>query len=273
MSRDKPKSDQSSQEDFKKVPESKQPQDEKPFSLMDSLKFDEEADELDDDMRESLAFLKSDYSIKTSKDLYEHFMNQKDKEVDRKLLKDLNRTQLDNEEFKVDPKTGKNKLYNVLNAYAMYDHEISYCQGMNFIVSLLLKHFKNEEDTFFAFVHLMEKHQWKYCFDMETTKLINLLGFLECVLETAWADVYNHIMDVIEISLVPVFASMIQTIFIYDSPESVATQIFDVFLLDGETVIFTLLLKMIEHKEEKILSLDDHDLLFYIRSEMSNECL
>jgi hypothetical protein len=53
----------------------------------------------------------------------------------------------------------------------------------------------------------------------------------------------------------------------------VATKIFDVFLLDGEAVIFTLLLKMIEHKEDKILTLEDHDLLQYIRNEMPNECL
>ena len=80
-------------------------------------------------------------------------------------------------------------------------------------------------------------------------------------------------MEEIEISLVPVFSSILQTIFIYDSPEEIATHIFDVFLLDGETVIFTLLLKMIELKEEKILNLYDHDLLQYIRSEMPNECL
>lgn len=108
---------------------------------------------------------------------------------------------------------------------------------------------------------------------MQTTKLINLLSFLECVLETAWPDIFNHIMDEIEISLVPVFSSIIQTIFIYDSPESVATHIFDVFLLDGESVIFTLLLKMLEHKQGKILSIYGHDLLTYIRCQMSNECL
>ena len=80
-------------------------------------------------------------------------------------------------------------------------------------------------------------------------------------------------MDEIEISLVPVFSSIIATIFIYDSPEQVATQIFDVFLLDGEQVIFTLLLKMIELKEEKILNTFDHDLLKYIRQKMCKECL
>lgn len=108
---------------------------------------------------------------------------------------------------------------------------------------------------------------------MQTSKLISLLGFLECVLETAYPKVYEHIMSEIEISLVPVFSSIIQTIFIYDSPEPVATHIFDVFLLDGECVIFTLLLKMIEYKEETIMEMEDHELLTYIRNEMSNECL
>jgi len=92
----------------------------------------------------------------------------------------------------------------------------------------------------------MKVHDWRACYDMNTSKLIELLEFLECVLETAWPEVYEHIMTEIEISIVPVFASLISTIFIYVSPEAVAVHIFDVFLLDGEQVIFTLLLKMIE---------------------------
>ena len=108
---------------------------------------------------------------------------------------------------------------------------------------------------------------------MQTSKLIEMLTFLENILESTFPSVYNHIMEEIEISLVPVFSSIISTIFIYDTPESVATSIFDVFLLDGEIVIFTLLIKMIEHKEEKILNTFDHDLLDYMRCEMSRECL
>ena len=91
----------------------------------------------------------------------------------------------------------------------MYDHEISYCQGLNFIVALLLKHLHDEEEAFYCLVHLMKKHDWRACFDMNTTKLIDLLSFLECVLETAWPKVYQHIMTEIEISLVPVFSSII----------------------------------------------------------------
>ena len=51
----------------------------------------------------------------------------------------------------------------------------------------------------------MQKHDWRGCFDMTTTKLKSLLDFLESVLETAWPDLYTHMMEQIEISLFPAF--------------------------------------------------------------------
>lgn len=60
----------------------------------------------------------------------------------------------------------------------------------------------------------------------------------------------------------------------YDCPEDIASHIFDVFLLDGEQVIFTLIIKMIEHREKHILSIeDDEELLNYLRSHMVKDCL
>ena len=187
--------------------------------------------------------------VHTASDLYEYFKNKPNDDVAYKIEKDLSRTKKGEQRFKIDYRTGQNMLFHVLKAYAMFDPEISYCQGMNFIVALLLKYLNDEEDAFYCLIHVMHNKKWRNCFDMETSKLINLLEFLECVLETAWTDVYDHIMAEIGISLVPVFSSIIQTIFIYDSPDEIATHIFDVFLLDGETIIFTLLLKMIEIKE------------------------
>ena len=77
----------------------------------------------------------------------------------------------------------------------MYDPEIGYCQGINFIVALILKYMENEEDTFYTLVHVMKTHDWRACFDMQTSKLVQLLKFLECVLQTAWPQIYGHIME------------------------------------------------------------------------------
>jgi hypothetical protein len=108
------------------------------------------------------------------------------------IKKDLRRTQIGNEEFKLDPESGKNRLFNVLNAYSCYDPEIGYSQGMNFLVAVLLKRL-DEQDAFFMLIHLMEVLQWRGCFDFQLGKLDKLLTFLNCVLETAWPEIYERI--------------------------------------------------------------------------------
>ena len=51
----------------------------------------------------------------------------------------MDRADLGNEDFKASVHSGQNPLYNVLNAYAHLDPEIGYCQGMNIVVSWILK--------------------------------------------------------------------------------------------------------------------------------------
>ena len=47
--------------------------------------------------------------------------------------------------FAEDSEAGNNKLFNVLKAYANYDTEVSYVQGINYIVALMLCHIEDEE--------------------------------------------------------------------------------------------------------------------------------
>jgi len=49
-----------------------------------------------------------------------------------------------------DSQCGNNKLYNVLKAYSNYDNEVSYVQGMNYIVALMLFYIDDEEDVFWC---------------------------------------------------------------------------------------------------------------------------
>ena len=81
--------------------------------------------------------------------------------------------------------TGNNSLYNVLNAYAMYDKEIGYCQGMNIITAWLLKFTQevvegddgelklryDEVNAFYCLIHIMENHGWREVYDSEMSKL------------------------------------------------------------------------------------------------------
>ena len=61
------------------------------------------------------------------------------------IKKDVERTMGDLELWGEDLNCGNNKLFNVLKAYANYDNEIGYVQGMNYLVALLLFYISDEE--------------------------------------------------------------------------------------------------------------------------------
>jgi hypothetical protein len=47
--------------------------------------------------------------------------------------------------WREDHQGGNNKLFNVLKAYSNFDNEVSYVQGMNYLVGLLLFYIPDEE--------------------------------------------------------------------------------------------------------------------------------
>ncbi len=50
---------------------------------------------------------------------------------------------------------GNNKLFNVLKAYANYDNEVSYVQGLNYVVGMMLYFIEDEEQVFWCLFSLM----------------------------------------------------------------------------------------------------------------------
>jgi hypothetical protein len=71
-----------------------------------------------------------------------------------KIKKDCPRTFPTHPYFKNKNLHGQAALSRVLNAYSVQDPEIGYCQGMNFIVGVLLMQLE-EESAFWALCHLM----------------------------------------------------------------------------------------------------------------------
>jgi len=71
------------------------------------------------------------------------------------IMKDVSRTLTDLGLFTEDLKAGNNRLYNVLKAYANYDNEVSYVQGMNYIAGIMLYYIPDEELVFWSLVNLM----------------------------------------------------------------------------------------------------------------------
>jgi len=72
--------------------------------------------------------------------MYEYYKNlELKKNIHSEIERDLSRADLSNSDFEIETESGSNALYNVLKAYANYDPEIGYAQGINIMVSWILK--------------------------------------------------------------------------------------------------------------------------------------
>jgi hypothetical protein len=80
-------------------------------------------------------------TIDTAEELYCYYKSQPlaKKKLQEEIRKDLQRSDPGNEDWKIDYKSGNNALYNVLAALANHDVEIGYAQGMNVVLSWILK--------------------------------------------------------------------------------------------------------------------------------------
>ena len=58
------------------------------------------------------------------------------------ILRDIHRTFPAHQRFKESGGSGQDALFKVSKAYAVYDKEVGYCQGLSFIAASLLIHVK-----------------------------------------------------------------------------------------------------------------------------------
>ncbi len=84
------------------------------------------------------------------------------------------------------------KLFRILKAYAIYDNEVSYMQGTNFIVAVLLTKIKSEKACFWIFYQIMNRHGWRNFFIEGTPKLMKMLDILNYSIKEDLPELYKH---------------------------------------------------------------------------------
>lgn len=187
--------------------------------------------------------------------LYMNLLKGTNTEIEITIEKDLTRTFPGVEEFKLPIESGENRLYNVLKAYANYDPQVSYCQGMNYIAAMLLTHISNEELAFLVFTHLMRAKRWRELYLESMIKLHSLLQLLAKELKRRLPEVYSHLLK-LGMELNGLFSHIFLTGFIYRTPINLATRIFDLFIIGHEKVLIATLINMLRIMQHKILSFD-----------------
>jgi Rab-GTPase-TBC domain len=103
-------------------------------------------------------------SSQFSQRVYSRLLESIDENVLVQIEKDLHRTFPEQKIFQEKGGTGQQVLNNILCAYANYDPEVGYCQGMGFIVGCLIIQIRHEELAFWAFVQIMHEYNWRLIF-------------------------------------------------------------------------------------------------------------
>lgn len=101
------------------------------------------------------------FSRQFSPSVYSKLLETKFEEVQKQIARDAHRTYPEHKLFQDPLESGQQALTNILSAYANYDPEVGYCQGMGFIVGCLILQLRDEEKAFWTFVQIMYGYNWR----------------------------------------------------------------------------------------------------------------
>lgn len=86
-------------------------------------------------------------------------------------------------------------LYNILMAYANYDRQIGYVQGLNYIAAMLLMHVQDEEKVFWCLLYLLNRKNWRMVYMEEMPKLMEIIDTVGHKLEADFPNIDAHLKE------------------------------------------------------------------------------
>eukprot|EP01127_Copromyxa_protea_P000605 TRINITY_DN1051_c0_g1_i2.p1 TRINITY_DN1051_c0_g1~~TRINITY_DN1051_c0_g1_i2.p1 ORF type:complete len:711 (+),score=103.31 TRINITY_DN1051_c0_g1_i2:512-2644(+) len=148
---------------------------------------------------------------------------------------------------------GITALRNVLEAYALHNPQLGYCQSMNIVVATLLL-FVEEEEAFYLICAIISKIPQYYISDMLGS--ITDMGLFGSLLKEFAPDLMDHFNRIgVEISVIalPWFLCL----FINYVPWEVALTVIDCFCMLGPNVLLQVGLSMLMINKEKLKEMRD----------------
>ncbi|KAK9172935.1 Rab-GTPase-TBC domain containing protein [Cryptosporidium meleagridis] len=152
------------------------------------------------------------------------------------IYRDISRTFPRHSLFRDKNNHGQNSLFSVLRAYSLYNPDVGYCQGMGFIVGVLLM-YMSEEDSFYMLISILEKYKFSGLYLPGLPLLNTHLEKLRKIFKKRIPNLYNHFRN--ENVDETMYASQwFMTIFAYSFNLDAVARIWDLFFLEGVDLIF-----------------------------------
>ncbi|KAJ1579384.1 hypothetical protein NDA11_005253 [Ustilago hordei] len=185
--------------------------------------------------------------------IYAYYLKQTSSH-EKAIKRDLNRTFPEQDYFQDGKGIGQENLYNVIKAYSLYDPEVGYCQGMQFVVGPLLLNMPDEE-AFSTFVRLMKSYDLRGHFTPNMPALQLRLFQFDRLLEDFLPLLHRHLVrQGVKSSM---FASQwFMTLFSYRFPLEFVYRILDSVFAEGVEALFRFAIALMKKNEEKLLQLN-----------------
>jgi len=183
---------------------------------------------------------------------------------EKAIKRDLGRTFPHHEFFTDGQGIGQENLFNVLKAYSLYDPAVGYCQGLPFIVAILLLNMPDEE-AFSLFVRLMYSYDLRGHFLPEMPKLQLRLFQFDRLIEELLPVLHVHFLrQGVKSSM---FCSQwFLTLFSYRFPLDIAFRIYDNCLASGIEAIFSFSIVLLQKNEDILLTLKFDEILVFMKT-------
>jgi hypothetical protein len=175
-------------------------------------------------------------------------------ESDEIIERDINRTFPSHLLFRGDASQGQASLYNVLRAYAVYDENVGYCQGMGFVAALFLMYMP-DENAFWLLVQVMKKYGLDQMYAPGLPLLQVCLYQFDALFKEQLPALHAHF----ERENVPpsmISSQWFMTVMLYSLPFDAALRVWDSFIFDGTKIIFRVGLAMLKLQEKAFLATD-----------------
>ncbi|KAF8906517.1 rab-GTPase-TBC domain-containing protein [Gymnopilus junonius] len=190
---------------------------------------------------------------------------------EKAITRDLGRTFPHHDFFTDGQGIGQENLFNVLKAYSLYDPQVGYCQGLPFIVAILLLNMPDEE-AFSLLVRMMTVYDLQGHFLPEMPKLQMRLFQFDRLVEELLPVLHVHFLrQGVKSSM---FCSQwFLTLFSYrqDScpfPLEIVFRIYDNCLANGIEAIFGFSIMLLKKNEEVLLSLKFDEILSFLNAKL-----
>ncbi|GLI63726.1 hypothetical protein VaNZ11_006787 [Volvox africanus] len=183
------------------------------------------------------------------------------REAANDIEKDVQRTFPNTRRFHAEE--GQTQLRNVLRAYAAYDPEVAYCQGMNFLTGLLLMYMPTEAHSFAALVVLMEDRKLRSFYHRSMSLLQVQLWQLSRLISPS----LNQHLEALGVVPMLYGASWLMTAFSADFPLPFSARIMDVLLADQcECALLKVAAAIMKAVEQRLHAMSDlEEVLGYLK--------